>query len=436
MGILPFSKIRNIVVIIALLVLTGGVGYRLGEKHAFSDGAITAVNGSSTSADTKVVNTRVPSDANVDFSLFWDVWDRMFRYYIDADELNKQEMVWGAISGMVGAAGDPYTTFLPPKDNEDFKQDLGGQFEGIGAQLGMKEGRVIVVAPLKGNPAESAGLLPGDFILEVDGQDTNGWTLPEAVSNIRGERGTTVVLGILHENAREPVDISIVRDTINVPSVDLWIKQASEIEEISGLEDIGFDIAGSDRVAYISLTRFGDRTNQEWNTAMRTLKSELSGSNSPKGVILDLRNNPGGYLQGSVYIASEFVNDGTIVTQVNSNGTEDHFTVTRKGVLTDVPVIVLINGGSASASEIVAGALKDHGRATLVGEQSFGKGTVQTPQDLRDGAGLHVTTGKWLLPSGNTIANEGLTPDDLVEMDNYTATTDAQLAKAIELLLQ
>lgn len=432
MNVLPFSKIRSYVVAVAMLALVGGVGYRLGERRAF--GADGAVNG--TSIDSVLINQSTPQTANVDFSLFWDVWGRLFEYYIDADKLDKQKMVWGAISGMVSALDDPYTTFLPPKENTDFKQDLGGQFEGIGAQLGMRENRVMVVAPLKGNPAEAAGIRAGDFILKVNGEDTAGWSIQEAVTKIRGERGTTVTLTILHEGDAETSQIDIVRDTINVPSVEIWVKRVSEIEEVSGIESVESLFGSGKRVAYISLTRFGDRTNNEWNEAVSTLVREQASNNPPAGVILDLRNNPGGYLQSSVFIASEFIPDGTVVTQVNSDGSREDFTIVRRGRLLDIPVIVLINEGSASASEIVAGALRDHDRATLVGETSFGKGTVQSPQDLPGGGGLHITTGRWLLPSGSSISDEGINPDMEVLLENPTATTDAQLAKALELLLQ
>lgn len=350
--------------------------------------------------------------------------------------MDSQKMVYGAISGMVSALGDPYTMFLPPKDNQDFKDELGGQFEGIGAQLGIKDSTIMVVAPLKDNPAEKAGIKAGDYILKVDGEDTSGWTVAQAVTKIRGPRGTTVKLTILHEKESKTTEVSIVRNTINVNSVDSWIKTPFEIKEISGIESIKNLLSSSKKVAYIRLSRFGDRTNDEWDKAVSDVASLYGKDPSLKGLIFDLRNNPGGYLEGAVYIGSEFIKSGNVVSQQNSNGSKEDYPVVRKGKLMDIPVIVLVNKGSASAAEIVAGALRDYNRGKLVGEVTFGKGSVQTPEDLPGGAGIHITTGKWLLPKGDWIHKKGVTPDVLVEMESTDATSDAQLAKAVELLLQ
>lgn len=424
MKTLPFSKIRNIILVVAFCVLTGGIGYRMGEQKT------TVTLNKETGI---VVQREQPASANVDFSPFWDVWQRLFASYIDRASMDSQKMVWGAIKGMVAALDDPYTTFLPPKDNKDFKEDLGGQFEGIGAQLGLKEGRVMVIAPLKGMPAEAAGIRAGDYILKVNDEDTAGWTVTEAVTKIRGPRGTSVKLNILHDTDAEPLDVSIKRDTITVASVESWTKSTSEITEISDTE-LAKNLNSSASVSYIRLSRFGDHTNEEWEKAV----SEVAAAhrNGSKGLIFDLRNNPGGYLDGAVYIASEFISSGTIVSQVNSNGSKEDYVVQRTGRLLEIPVMVLVNKGSASAAEIVAGAIRDYNRGTLVGEVTFGKGSVQTPEDLPDGSGLHITTGKWLLPKGDSIHKTGVTPEVLVEMEDYEATADAQLAKAIELLLQ
>lgn len=431
MSTLPFSKIRSFVIIIALLLLAGGTGYRLGEHKVFDSKSFTTSGGLKT-----IINTGAPANTNVDFAMFWDVWQRLFTYYIESSALDKQKMVWGAISGMVNSLDDPYTVFLPPKENSDFKEDLGGQFEGIGAQLGLKEGRVMVISPLKGNPAEKAGIRSGDFILKVNDEDTTGWTLPEAVSKIRGKKGTTVKLNILHEGEMKASDITVTRDEIRVPSVESWIKTAGEITEITGVPGLDVLRKNTGKVGYIRLTRFGDNSNQEWLSAVDQLVQSGIRDGRVKGLIFDLRGNPGGYLQGAVFIASEFISKGTIVTQENSDGTKEDYPVDRNGRLTDVPVIVLIDKGSASAAEIVAGALRDYKRARLVGEQSFGKGSVQTPMDLKDGAGLHITTGKWLLPNGDSINKTGIIPEFEVKLDSPTASADAQLAKAVELLLQ
>lgn len=422
---LPFSKLRTFVLLTALVILAGGVGYRLGERR---------VSLRVTPEKRIIVNQEAPPTVSVDFSLFWDVWARLNQYYIDPAALDAQKMLYGAITGMVSSLGDPYTAFLPPKENEEFKQDLGGEFEGIGAQLGLRDGRVSVVAPLKGTPAEAAGIRSGDLILKVEGEETVGWTVPQAVAKIRGPKGTSVKLEIFHENAPGPEELTIVRAAITVPSVVAWVKTPGEITEISGIPK---PPTSTKKIAYLQLSRFGDNTNEEWEKAVRELVAAQRANGTLAGLIFDLRNNPGGYLDGSVFVASEFLKSGIVVTQENSDGTSQQFRVNRKGKLLDIPLIVLVNKGSASASEITAGALRDHKRARIVGETTFGKGTVQTPQDLVGGAGLHITTGKWLLPNGSSIQGEGITPDIEVALDvAASATQDAQLARAIELLLQ
>lgn len=427
MRTLPFSTIRKYIILAAILILAGGIGYNLGERRTM----VTV------GPDKRiVVNQETPKETAVDFSLFWDVWQRLYRYYIDAATLDTQKMVWGAITGMVASAGDPYTVFLPPKENKEFKEDLGGQFEGIGAQLGMRDNRIIVIAPLKGTPAERAGIKPGDYILKVNDEESIGWTVPQAVTKIRGPRGTTVHLNILHENRQKPIDVSIVRDTITVPSVETWVKKVGEIEDIGGLTE-SKKLDQNKKVAYLRLSRFGDHTNQDWEKSVSEILTIQRNNGTLAGLVFDLRNNPGGYLDGSVFIASEFVGKGVIVSQVNSDGTKQEYEVDRKGKLLDIPLVVLVNKGSASAAEIVAGALRDHKRATIVGETTFGKGSVQTPQELAGGAGLHITTGKWILPKGDSIAKVGVKPDIEVKLDDsLEASRDAQLAKAVELLLK
>lgn len=421
---LQFSKIRIIIIITALCILTGGIGYRLGENKT----SLTVTRNARI-----VVNQQNPSSVNVDFSLFWDVWQLVSRTYIDRASIDPQKMVYGAISGMVNSLGDPYTTFLPPQDNKDFKDNLGGAFEGIGAQLGTKDNHVIVISPLKGSPAEAAGVKPGDQIIKVNGEDSTGWTVTEAVNKIRGPKGTTVTLSVIHETDVKPTDISIVRNTITVPSVEWWIKPISQISEISGISESA-QLSQNAEIAYIRLSQFGDNTNMDWGKAVNDV---VSAETKVKGLILDVRNNPGGYLDGAVYIASEFLKSGNVVSQVNSDGTKQDYPIDRTGRLLSIPMVILINKGSASAAEIVSGALRDYKRATLVGETSFGKGSVQTPEDLPDGSSVHITTGRWLLPNGDSISKKGITPDiTIVSPDTTIATSDAQLEKAIELLVK
>lgn len=426
MKTLPFCKIRNLIIVSALLILTGGAGYRLGEQKV----SLTV-----TPENKVVVNREPPAQLNIDFSLFWDVWQRLLRYYYDAATLEPRKMVEGAIIGMVNSLGDPYTAYLPPKENKEFKEELGGAFEGIGAQLGIKDNRIVVIAPLAGMPAEKVGIKAGDWIIKVNDEETVGWTLPQAISNIRGPKGTQVKLTILHEKANKPLEITITRDTITVPSVVSWIKTPSEITEIKDYLDNKL-LAGPGKIAYIGLTRFGDHSNDDWLAAVGQIEQAQRLNGRLKGLIFDLRNNPGGYLEGSVFIASEFLKNGIIVTQKNSDGSQNDYEVNRKGKLLEIPLVVLINKGSASAAEIVAGTLKDYKRATIVGEISFGKGSVQTPQELSGGGSLHVTTAKWFLPKGDSINKTGITPDILVSMEENGATRDAQLAKAVEILLR
>ncbi len=423
----PFSNIRSYVLIIAFCIVSGSIGYQYGVRTTTGDGS---------SANKAVINSENISGSTVDFSLFWIVWKKLSQTYIDKASLDTQKMVYGAITGMVSALDDPYTMFLPPKDNKDFKEELGGQFEGIGAQLGIKDNTIMVVAPLKDNPAEKAGIKAGDYILKVDGEETTGWTVAQAVTKIRGPRGTKVTLTILHEKESKTSEIEIVRNTINVASVDSWIKTPTDIKEISGTTEMQKLVGSSNKVAYIRLSRFGDRTNDEWDKAVDEVSMAYKKDSSIKGLVFDLRNNPGGYLEGAVYIGSEFISSGNVVSQQNSNGTKEEYPVMHKGKLLDIPVVVLVNKGSASAAEIVAGALRDFNRGKLVGEVTFGKGSVQTPEDLPGGAGIHITTGKWLLPKGDWIHKKGVTPDVLVEMTSFDATADAQLAKAVEMLVK
>lgn len=362
------------------------------------------------------VNGDIPQNIRVDFKLFWDTWDLLSRLYIDKKALDSQKMFYGAISGMVASLGDPYTVFLPPEAQKSTKEDLGGSFEGVGIELGFsKDKRLSVIAPLSGTPADKAGIKPGDLIIKINDQDTIGMSLPDAVKLIRGKKGTQVGLSILHENdGIEPKDYTLTRETIVVKSVEVVYQNTTS----------------GKKIAVIKLSRFGERTNDEWNQVVLDLLSK-----NAKGVILDMRNNPGGFLESAVFIASEFLDGGNVVLQENNEGTRTSFEVNRKGKLLTIQMKVLINKGSASASEIVAGALQDRKRAILIGEKSFGKGTIQETQDLTGGTGIHITVAKWLTPNGRWVNDiQGLDPDVKIEVDKEDATRDLQLDKALELL--
>jgi carboxyl-terminal processing protease len=416
---MSIKTVRNFVLVVSVLVLTFGTGYRLG-RNEISPGLISG---------SEVNSGKNVSGKPVDLTLFWNVWDRLGRYYIDRTALDTQKMVYGAISGMVSSLGDPYTVFLPPDQNKEAKEDLGGKFEGIGAQLGIKDKKIIVIAPLKGSPAEISGLKAGDWILKVDNKDTSGWTLPEAVSHIRGPKGSKVLLSILGKESSKSADVSVSRDTIKVASVE-W--------ELKKVNCNGNDSPESDcqKIVYFRLARFGDETNQDWNKAVDEIEGAINlvENKNISGIVFDLRNNPGGYLSGSVFIASEFLKDGTVVIQESANGIKQNFNVNRAGRLREIPMVVLINKGTASAGEIVAGALKERKRAKLVGETTFGKGTIQEAQELNGGAGVHITIAKWLLPSGKWINGSGIDPDVKIENNDSKPDDDLQLNSAAQLL--
>src|SRR3989344_1980474 len=242
--------------------------------------------------------------SNVDFSMFWTVWQKLENNYYDKTKLDPQKMLNGAISGMVGSLDDPFTVYLPPVQNDNFKQGLAGQFQGIGAELGLKNQQIIVISPLNGSPAQKAGIRAGDAILAVDGHTTSNWTLSQAVEKIRGEKGSSVSLTVLHKDEKASKDIKIVRDVITIKSVSTWLKKAGDIDSIKVDKNMS-----DQKIAYISLSQFGDNSNSEWLSAVNQLSIDMNKAGNVKGVILDLRNNPGGYLTDAVFIASEFLKE-------------------------------------------------------------------------------------------------------------------------------
>jgi carboxyl-terminal processing protease len=371
--------------------------------------------------------------------LFYDVIVKLNSMYYDKTKIDAGKMVTGAISGMVASLGDPYTSFFPPKQNTDFKTQLAGEFSGIGAELSLNDqNQIIVMAPLDGSPAEKAGVKSGDLIVKVDGKMTSGWTLAQAVEVIRGHKGTKVTITVLHPKEKEAHDLTIVRDTIQVKSVTSWVKQfdcskGTCVQSSNCSPTAG----GCITVAYIRISQFGDKTNSEWLAAVNKIMPQIKAAKNFKGIILDVRNNPGGYLNDAVYIASEFIKSGPIVKQQDGNGKIESMDVNRTGVLLTEPLLVLINKGSASASEIVSGALQDYGRAKLVGEQSFGKGTIQQAVDLDGGGSVHISIGKWLTPKERWVHEKGLTPDIAVVFDasasaKMTDKMDNQIFRAIK----
>lgn len=404
------SKLRKVLAAIFIVLVTFFIGFYLGQRNL-------KVN--FTRRPVVTISRELPSGKeDLDFSLFWRVWDTLFANYIDKAKLIEENMVYGAIRGMVAAIDDPYTVFLPPEENKVVQEDLQGSLEGVGIQIGFRGSRLVVIAPLPGTPAEKAGLEAGDFLVGIKDEakdidmGTVGISLHEAVKAIRGPSGTTVTLTALREGEEEPLVFDIVREQINVPSVTL-----------------SFVGEGED-IAHIKLSKFAGETNFEWDKIIRDilLKPAIS------GVILDVRNNPGGFLQGSVDIASEFVASGeTVVIEENAQGERAEFKVERIGRMLNMPIVVLVNEGSASASEILAGALRDINGTLLIGEKTFGKGTIQEPLQVNGGAALHITTSKWLTPSEYWVDEKGLEPDFILE-DNPDTEEDEQLLEAIRVL--
>ncbi|MEX0909716.1 MAG: S41 family peptidase [Candidatus Paceibacterota bacterium] len=354
--------------------------------------------------------------AEISFSPFWKTWQTLNEKHIDANEVDSEQRLWSSIEGLAASFNDPYTVFFPPKESKEFQEEISGNFEGVGMEVGIKEERITVVAPLKGTPAEEAGVEPGDLILGIDGVTTFGMTIDEAVDLIRGERGTTVTLTLLREGEEKTRDISIIREKIQIPTLETENRK--------------------DGVFIISLYNFSANVQNEFKQALSEFA--ISGSNK---LIIDVRGNPGGYLDASVEIASYFLPSGkVIVREVGSGGEElDVFRSRGYDILTgnDIEVIVLINQGSASASEILAGALRENGVATLVGEATFGKGSVQEVVQITPETTLKVTIAEWLTPNGISISEGGLEPDILVEYEpnEEDPEYDNQLLRAVEILL-
>lgn len=397
-----YIKKFNVVTILVVLIAFMG-GWQLGHRDV-------SLQWQNYQPHFNIVNNTPPSNVNIDFSLFWQTWNLLNQEYVDKKALDPQKMYYGAIQGMVASLGDPYTVFLPPSSQKAVQEQLGGSFDGVGMELGYdKNNHLAVIAPLPGTPADKAGVKPGDLILKINNQDASNITLPDAVNMIRGPKGTSITLQIYHNGDKAPKDVSIIRDTIVVKSVNYAQKTTPQ----------------GKKVAYLQITDFGQNTNKEWDDAVSKALADWD-----QAVVLDLRNNPGGYLDDAVYIGSEFISSGNIVQQQNGQGQIQGYPVDRQGKLLNLPMVVLINGGSASAAEIVSGAIQDNKRGLLIGDQSFGKGTIQEAQDLPGGTGIHITTAKWLTPNGRWIHHIGLTPDIKVASGD-DPTKDLQLDAAL-----
>lgn len=357
----------------------------------------------------------------IDFSLFWESWDKLQKNYINPEKLNNQNMIYGAISGLIDSLGDPYTTFFNPTDTKLFLEDVSGHFEGVGMEVGIRKGQLQIIAPLEGTPAKKAGLRPGDKIIKIDDVLTAELKIEEAINLMRGPKGTEVSLYILREGWEAPKEFKIKRAVIEIPSLK-W-----ELINLNGEAD------KEGEIAYLRLYQFSEKANSDFSkAAIEILKSPA------KKIILDLRNNPGGYLEIAQEIAGWFLNRGQIVVVEDFNIRQDQIVYKTEGNanLLDYPTVILINQGSASASEILAAALRDNRGIKLIGETSYGKGSVQELESLSGGSSLKITVADWLTPKGDRINNVGLEPDIKIEMaeEDYAQDRDSQLEKAIEII--
>lgn len=384
------------IVLISVSALGGAAyaGYRYGNTRS-----------------VRITDSRQLIDAN--FSLFWEAVDTAKSKFVDVKDVSDEKLLYGAIKGMLGALGDPYTTFFNPSDAKKFQDDLQGSFGGIGAEIGLRDEQLVVVAPLKGNPAEAVGLHPLDRIWKIDGKDTTGLSVEEAVKLIRGTPGTSVTLSIYRDGWREAKDFKITRAIIQVPTLDSEVKT----------------LKSGQKVAVMKLYNFNANVPQLFYTS--AVKAMREGAN---GIILDLRSNPGGFLDVATNLGGWLLKDGSVVVKERKrDGPDEVLYAHGNAVLADVPIVVLVNGGSASASEILAGALRDNRKVKLIGEKTFGKGSVQEIATLSNFSEIKVTIAHWYTPNGTKIDKLGLKPDIEVKMtdEDYTKKRDPQMDKAL-----
>ncbi|MBI5729473.1 MAG: S41 family peptidase [Candidatus Magasanikbacteria bacterium] len=394
---------------VILFILTFGSGIFIGramilKKQLSSSDSRVAVS------DVINIDRGVNHSKDVDFVQFWTVWDKVREKYVK-QPVKDSELFYGALQGLVYGLGDPYSVFFPPAPAAEFTKSLAGEFGGIGAEIGNKNNQLMVIAPLPDTPAERAGLRPADRILAIDRKSTLGMDVSTAVEHIRGSTTTTVVLTIMRAGWDKPRDLTIHRATINVPSVLFSMRPGG--------------------VAYLRIMQFNDQTTPNLSRYIGMLKDRKAAA-----IILDLRNNPGGYLDAAVAMASEWITDGVIVSEKFSGGRENVHETEGLHRLAGLKTVVLVNGGSASASEIVAGALQDQKAATVVGEKTFGKGSVQEFENLPDGSALKITVAEWYTPNGNNINEKGITPDTVVkeDFDQEQVGQDVMIDKAYEIL--
>lgn len=395
-----------VIYIFALIVVAFGIFYSglmvgkvQGARSIVPEGEATVTHQGDVSGNVK----------EIDFRQFWEVWNLIKDTYV-YQPVSEEDLYYGALQGLLGALDDPYSIYFTPEQAEDFNQELEGKFFGIGAEIGIRDEGIVVVAPLAGSPAKEAGIKSGDLIVAVDGEDTLGFTVSETVFKIRGELGIPVTLTILREGSDERMDITIVRGEIVIDSVKWEIRD--------------------DGIAVVNIFMFNDETTTLFQEAVQEILTE-----DVTGIVLDLRNNPGGLLSQAINIAGFWV-DGQPVVIERVQGVETPFAAAGIAKLEGMPTVVLVNGGSASGSEILAGALQDFGLAHLIGEQTFGKGSVQEYYGFPDQSAVKMTVAEWLTPKGNSINEIGIEPDQIVEYteEDYNEEKTPQFDAAIDYL--
>lgn len=402
--------------LVVLMLFSFGVGLFFGTTFDVVDGLLSGGEVEINKVVDVYSRSRSPEVA---FDQYWAVWDKVKQKFVD-QPVKDVDLFYGSIQGMVEALGDPHSNYLPPQPAKEFAEGLSGAFEGIGAEIGIRNEQLIIIAPLPGSPAEKAQLKPGDKILAIDDMDTAGISLDKAVSKIRGPKGTQVMLTITRDGLKDSKEITVTRDTIKVPTV-IW-----EMKE--------------GRIAYMRIGYFNEQTWTQFDKAVKEMLVE-----APEGIVLDMRSNPGGFLDTAVRVASEWVENGVIVKEKFVGDKSNEYITQGEHRLKGIPTIILVDEGAASGSEIVAGALQDYGIAKLVGKKTFGKGSVQDFEVLPDGSALKLTIARWYTPNDRQIDQKGIDPDVVIEGEMFEkkegtegATKedfiDRGLEKAIELL--